>query len=236
MEKLTVKSSQRLLVIVLCVILTGICQAQTQSEKQQTFLEVYKHYPELSLPIKDMLSLKREGTIDAKLLNKLLFDLQDARAKHYVDDTLYKITSYGRINEEPFEYNTFKRVNGERIRYDTAFPINVYPLGKIDFSNGHVGLVTQVVGFMTDYIDIYLFEESTGKLKSLINAFEAAHVRHGYPEEGYEAIYNTSSITEEKQIKWHQERYSVTTDRVFDVSPDGYFRVIYQKSEGEFEY
>jgi hypothetical protein len=236
MEKLIVKSSQKLLVLVLFIFLAGICQVQAQSEKQQIFLEVYKHYPEVSLPIKNMLSLKNEDTIDAKLLNKLLFELQDGRAKHYVNDTLYRITSYGKIREEPFTYMNSKVENEKWIDIEVSFPINVYPLGRIDFGNNHVGFITRVVGFMTDYIDIYLFETSTGKLKSLINAFEAVHAHNGYPEEGYEAVYNTSSITEQKQIKWHQERYSVTTDRVFDVSPDGYFRVIYQKSEGEFEY
>jgi hypothetical protein len=195
---------------------------------------VQEYYPDVKIPIKDLLTLDMDAKIDAKLLNRLLFDLNES-AKHYVDDTLWDISN-GRISEEPFDYNTFKRVNGKAIRYDTIFAINVYTLGKIEFAPDHLALITRVVGFMVDYIDIYLFEKSTGTLKSLINAFEADHARHGHPQEGYEAVYNTSIVTEDKKIKWHQVRYGITTDRIFDISPDGYFRVIYQKSEGKFEY
>ena len=232
-----IRSSYQLFALASCIALIGsTCRAQTLSERKQTFLEVVKHYQQVSLPIQDMLSLKKESSIEAPLLNKLLFDLQEGRAQHYVNDTLYRITSYGRISEEPFTYSDSKEEEGQWVDFEVSFPINVYPLGKINLDNNHVGLITRVVGFMTDYIDIYLFEISTGKLKSMINAFEASYARHGHPQAGYEAVYNTSSITEDKQINWHQERYGVTTDRTFDVSPDGYFRVIYQHSEGEFEY
>lgn len=235
MEKLIVKISQKIFSLLLVLIMIGYtCNAQ--SEKLQIFNQVYEYYPKVSLPVKDMLSLKMDETIDASLLNRLLFDLQEEKAKQYVNDTLFRITSYGKINEEPFNYSDSKEEDGEWIEVEVSFPIKVYSLGRIEFKNNHVGLITRVVGFMTDYIDIYLFDKSTGELKSLINAFEASHEYNGHPEEGYEAVYNTSEITENKQIKWHQERYNVTTDRKFDISPDGYFRVIYQKSEGEFEY
>ncbi|WP_258102809.1 hypothetical protein [Marinoscillum sp. MHG1-6] len=216
------------------MLMNGFIYAQ--SSRQEEFNRLLSSYPEVELPVDDLLSLKSQTIIDAKPLNVLLFGYQDERAKHYVRDTLYRITSYGKVSDEPFEFNTVKRVEGKRVRYDTLFHINVYALGKIEFGNDHVGLITRVVGFMTDYIDIYLFEKSTGKFKSLINAFEATHARNGYPDEGYEEIYNTTRILANKQIEWHQERYNVTTDRLFDVSPDGYFRVIDQKSEGEFEY
>ncbi len=235
MEKLIARTSRKSIGLLIVLILSvNVCTAQ--SERQQVFQEVYRHYPEASLPITDIPSLKTQDTINARLLNRLLFDLQDGRAQHYVRDTLYKIPSYGRISERPFRYSDSKQENDEWIDFEVSFPINAYPLARIDFGEDHVGLITRVVGFMTDYADIYLFEKSTGTLKSLINAFEAPLARHGHPESGYEAIYNNTSIAEDKQIKWHQVRYGVTTDRTFDVSPDGYFRVIYQKSEGEPEF
>lgn len=227
-------NNRTIIIFLICTILISICNAQ--SERKEVFNEILQSYAEVSLPIKDFLSLNTENTIDAKLLNRLLFDLQDGKAKHYVKDTLYRITSYGRISEEPFNYTDSKKEGDEWIDFEVSFPINIHALGKIEFIDDHVGLITRVVGFMTDYIDIFLFKKSTGTLKSMVAAFEAKHEYHGHPEEGYEAVYNTSTITEDRQINWHQERYGVTTDRIFDVSPDGYFRVIFQKQEVEFEY
>jgi hypothetical protein len=235
MEKPIVKVSLLELLVSLAILLSAsVCEAQ--DNKKRLFEEIVDYYPDIQLPIDDFQTLKSRIVIDAKKLNLILFDLQGQRAMQYLNDTLFQITSYGRIPEKPFEYSTFRRVKGERVRYDTAFVINTYAIGKIEFGYGQVGLITRVIGFMTDYIDIYLFDKSTGELKSLINAFEAKYAHDGHPDEGYEAVYNTSSIGTTKQIKWHQVRFGVTTDRVFDLSSDGYFRVIYQKSVGEFEY
>ena len=232
MVKLMVKNSLGVLVLIHCLFLSGSCVGQP--DKKQVFQDVLSRYKEESTPIPDLLEMDKQNLIEARLLNSLLFDMQEDEPKHYVDDTLYRIP-IGKIVEDPFDYVTHKRVNGGLVFYDTSFPINVYALGRLDIAPDHVALITRVVGFMTDYIDIYLFEKSTGTWKSVINAFEAAHAENGHPEKGYQAIYNNASIEENGQIKWHQERFGVTTDRTFDVSPDGYFRVIYQKSEGEFE-
>ncbi len=236
MQKLIANRKQIQAITYLWIIISSfICRGQEL--RKDTFDEIVRSYGDLNLPIVDLESLKKQSELDIKILNQLLFDLQKEKAKHYVrGDTLSRITSYGLITDEPFIFSTFRRVNGDAIDFDTVYVTKAYALGGIELDRDHMALVTRVIDFEVDYIDIYLFQKSTGILKSLINAFEASFNRNGFPEEGYEAIYNASSITEDKQIKWHQERYGVTTDRIFDVSPDGYFRVIYQKSEGEFEY
>ena len=201
-----------------------------------TFSDFIKAYNNLTLPVKEISQLHVQETINPKTWNKLAFDIQSERAKFYgTNDSLYKLTTYGRIPEEPFGYETWKKENGEVIWYEESFDINAFPIGRVDYPGGYIGLVNKVIGFEKTYYDLYVFNQ-VGKLLSAINLHERRYKENGDPDGEIEAVYLKSNITKDGQIVWHQERYGVTTDRTYELMNDGYFRIVKHKSEGEFDY
>ena len=47
-------------------------------------------------------------------------------------------------------------------------------------------------------------------------------------------VYIMSTITENGTIEWKEDRFNVKTTQ-YQLQSDGYFKVIKQRSEGEFE-
>jgi hypothetical protein len=209
---------------------TSDCQAQGFK-----FSDFLKQYKKLELPIEEVSELHTNQTIDPVVWNKLVFDNQAERAKFYgTNDTLYRLTTYGRIPEEPFDYRTW--VDKERTKRSVKyFDIKAHAIGRINYPAGYIGLLNKVVGFEMTYYDLFVFDEE-GNLLSGVNLSEQQYKKNGEPEAGIEATYLKSKITEEGNIIWHQERYNVTTVRIYKIMPDGYFKIIEEKSEGEFDY
>ena len=200
------------------------------------FSDFAKQYDKLGLPVEEVSKLQTNKIIDPVDWNKLVFDNQMERAKFYgTNDTLYSLTTYGRIPEEPFDYETWRKENGEVIWYDTSFEIKAYPIGRINYPEGYIGLLNKVVGYEMTYYDLFIFDQK-GKLLSAVNLHERQYKNNGEPEGEIKAIYLKSSITKDGHIQWYEERYGVITDRVYKLMVDGYFKITSQKSEGEFDY
>ena len=209
----------------------AFCMAQSSD-----FKELVKLYDtELKLPIELVHSLPVQDTVSRSLLNRVLFDHQSERAKFYsIEDSLYRVTTYGRISEKPFDYETWKKEDGEVKWYREIFTPKAYAVGYIPISEVYHALITKVVGTEVTYYDLYLFDKQ-GILRSLVNLYEAEYERIGQPENISE-VYMQSSITKDGVIKRHEERFNVTTDREYQLQSDGYFKVIHENIEGEFEY
>lgn len=214
-------------------IVTFLISVQFSLYSQSTeFKKLLNSYPELSLPINKVSNIQGKDTISAKLVNKILFPQQEERAKFYtLSDTLINVTTYGKIIEGPYSYKTVEKKNGEVELKDKKFITKVYPLGKLPVSDKYHLLITKVITVRTTYIDLYVFNKK-GKLLSLVNLYEADHDI----DVTNLKVTLTSKITKDGIIKWHQEKYGVTTDRKYKLMPDGYFRVIKQEQEGEFKY
>jgi len=216
-------------------LLLGAATSNVQAQDIK-FSDFIKQYNEIELPVEDVSKLHTNKTIEAVAWNRLLFDNQAERAKFYgTNDTLYRLTTYGRIPEEPFDYETWRKENGEVIWYDVLFNIKAHPIGRIDYPGGYIGLLNKVVGFEMTYYDLFIFDKE-GDLLSGVNLSEKKYKKNGEPEAGIEATYLKSKITDEGNIIWHQERYNVHTNRVYKLMPDGYFKIVEEKTEGEFDY
>ena len=199
------------------------------------FSDFVKQYDKLELPVEEVSELHINKTIDPVIWNKLVFDDQAERARFYgINDTLYRLTTYGRIPEEPFDYRAWldKKKTKRGVKY---FDIKAYPIGRIDYPGDYIGLLNKVVGFEMTYYDLFIFDK-LGNLLSGVNLSEQQYKKNGAPEAGIEATYLKSKITDEGNIIWHQERYGVATDRTYELMEDGYFKITSQKSEGEFDY
>ena len=211
------------------ITFSSFCQAQSSE-----FKEVIKNYAkEITLPVSAIHTLPVRDTVDKALLNKVLFDQQAQRAKFYsIDDSLYKVTTYGKIREKPSRWGTWKDASRtERIKRE--FVAQAYAIGYIPLSESYHALVTKVVGAEVTYVDLYLFDQQ-GKLLSLVNLYEAEYENLG--EVGNIAkVPMQSSITEDGIIQRHEERFSVVADRKYQLQSDGRFKVISQTIEGEYE-
>ena len=217
-------------------ILVMISFVSCSKAQDVDFEEFLSHYiRKIPLPIEDTYELAGKDTISSKLLNKFLFEKQKERAKFYsIDDTLYRLTTYSKVPERPFEYEIWKKENGKVVWYDTSFITRVYPIGQLHLSNNFHLLINKIVGYEYTYYDLYVFDKK-GKLLSLVNLYEEEYHQPGNPGKGSN-IYLTSSITKDGIIKWHQQRFGITTDREYKLREDGIFEIISQKQEGEFEY
>ena len=199
------------------------------------FSDFIKQYDKLEFPIEEVSDLNTDKTIDPVAWNKLVFDNQAQRARFYgTNDSLYRLTTYGRIPDKPFDYRTW--LNKERTKRGIKyFDIKAHPVGSIDYPGGYIGLLNKVVSFEKTHYDLFIFDQK-GKLLSGVNLHERQYKNNGEPAGETEAVYLKSSITKDGSVQWHEERFGVTTDRVYKLMPDGYFKIVEEKTEGEFEY
>lgn len=219
---------KKILGLNMLLMLYCLCSAQTEEFNQ--LKASYKK--EIKLPVVAS-EISNPVLINKMLLNRLLFDKQKERAKFYTEDgKLVKVTTYGRIPEEPFKWDAWADKSQTK-RIIKTFETKAYALGSITLDTNYHIWVTKVVGYETTYIDLYVFDNN-GNLKSLVNLYEAEYELPGDPS-NIASIYITSTITENGTIEWKEERYNVKTTRVYQLQPDGYFKIIKQTSEGEFE-
>lgn len=218
-------------ILVLNMLFAFCCLCIAQSEEFNKLANSYKE--EIKLPIV-VTNINNKVLVDKNLLNSLLFDKQEEKAKFYSSSgKLVNVTTYGRIPQEYFEFETWKKENGEVIWFNKSFDTKAYSLGYISLDKNYYVWVTKVVCFQITYIDLYVFDKN-GKLKSLVNLYEAEYESSGEPSK-IANVYITSAITEDGTIKWEENRFSVKTTREYKLQPDGYFKVMKQESEGEFE-
>ena len=204
----------------------SFCQAQSSE-----FKEVIKHYAkEIKLPISAIHTLPIQDTVDRALLNKVLFDQQAQRAKFYsIDDSLYRVTTYGRIDEDSFDWTDASGA----VTIKRSLTPKAYAIGHIPLAKSYYALVTKVVGVEVTYFDLYLFDKQ-GKLLSLVNLYESEYENLGEVN-NIAKVLMQSSITKDGIIQRHEERFSVIADRKYQLQPDGRFKVISQNIEGEYE-
>lgn len=197
-------------------------------------IEIKKYYEtKIEIPIVSFIDLPVSSEVNIHLLNKLILEIQDERAKFYsVNDSLYNVTTYGKIPEKSMKWRSWADDTKTK-RIEKEFNTKAYSLGFLDLNKNYDVLVTKVIGFEKTYIDLYLFDKN-GKLKSLINLFEAKYERNGDPSK-FECVLIQSSITKDGIIKLKEDRFNVKTKRDYQLQSDGYFKVISQVSEGEFE-
>ena len=207
------------------------CHVSAQKEELIELEEYYKN--EIKIPIISFIDQPINGEIKVCLLNKLILEKQNERAKFYSKgDTLYNITTYGKIPEKSMKWRTWADETKTK-RVEKEFQTRAYSLGFLNLDKNYYAFVLKVVGFEKTYIDLYLFDKS-GKLMSLINLFEADYVKNGDPSK-FANIIIQSSLTEDKIIKWQEDRFNVKTKRDYKLQFDGYFKIINQISEGKFK-
>ncbi|HEX2921440.1 MAG TPA: hypothetical protein VHO50_09785 [Bacteroidales bacterium] len=220
---------KKILVINTLLLFCSSCIAQSVEFGQ--LADNYKK--EIKLPV-DVSELDTTVVVDKALLSRLLWDKQEERAKFYANNgKLVNVTTYGKIPQEPMKWETWNKVNGQVKWFNKTFNTKAYSLGQITLDSNYHVWITRVVGFQSTYIDLYVFDKN-GKLKSLVNMYEAEYESSGEPSK-IASVYITSIITEEGDIKWEENRFNVHTKREYQLQPDGYFKVVKQESEGEFE-
>ena len=214
------------LLSVFVITFSGFCQAQSPE-----FKEVIKHYiKEITLPVSVIHTLPVQDTVDRALLNKVLFDQQDQRAKFYsIDDSLYRVTTYGRIDEDSFDWTDASGA----VTIEKSLTPKAYAIGHVPLSESYHALVTKVVGVEVTYFDLYLFDKQ-GELLSLVNLYESEYENLGEVN-NIAKVPMRSSISKDGIIQRHEERFSVIADRKYQLQSDGRFKVINQKIEGEYE-
>jgi hypothetical protein len=218
-------------ILVINMLFVFCCSCIAQSKEFRQLEDSYKK--EIKLPAVTS-EINSAILIDKKLLNNLLVNKQDEKAKFYtINGELFNVTTYGKVDEKPFEYETWKKENGEVKWFNKSFDTKIYALGSIDLNEKYYVWVTKVVGFQKTYIDLYVFDKSE-KLKSLVNLYEAEYESNGDPSK-IANVYITSTITEDGIIKWEENRFNVKIKREYQLQSDGYFKVVKQESEGEYE-
>lgn len=214
------------------ILIMFYCSCKGQSQEFNKFLIFFQR--EIKLPIELINNLETKDTISKILLNRILFDQQTERAKFYsTDDKLIKATAYGRVPEELFVWNTWEDETSDK-RITKVFDTKVYAIGYIDFNQKYHALLTKVIGFEKTYIDLYLFDR-IGKLKSFVSLYEIDYETSGDPSKIKQVLIQ-SSVNKEGIIMWQEDRFNVKTKREYRLQTDGYFKIINQSSEGEFEY
>lgn len=217
-------------ILILNVLFAFYCSCNAQSEKFYKFTESYKK--EIKLPAVAS-ELDNLVVVDNAILNNLLFDKQEDKPKFYsYGGKLVNVTTYGKIPQEPMRWRTWADESQTR-RIEKSFDTKTYALGKIDLNEKYHIWATKVVSFQTTYIDLYVFDKN-GKLKSLVNLYEAEYESIGEPS-NVANVYITSTITKDGTIKWEENRFNVKTSREYQLQSDGYFKVVKQESEGEYE-
>ncbi len=219
----------RFFYIVLLIAMGNYCEAQ--NNKLDDLLKSYNTTIESSVSFNN---LAPQDTIDKTLLNKVLFDMQTSRAKVYSKEgKLFNVTTYGKVEEEPFVWRTWSDETKTK-RIEKKFFTTVYSLGQLVLDPNFKLIVTKIVGFEKTYIDLYVFNND-GMLTSLINLYEVDYKKNGDPLE-VKTTYIQSNISNDGIIRWQEERFNVKTKREYQLQPDGYFKIIEQTSEGQFEY
>lgn len=217
--------------LVLNILFVLCCSCIAQSEEFNQLRDSYKK--DIKLPVIAS-ELDTFVMVDKGLFNDLLFDKQVEKAKFYTNNgKLVNVTTYGKIDEKPFQYETWEKVNNDVKWFNKSFDTKVYSLGHISIDKNFQVWINKVVGFQKTYIDLYVFDKN-GKLKSLVNLYEAEYESNGEPSKVAD-VYITSTLTEDGTIIWKEDRFSVKTTREYKLQPDGYFKVVNQESEGEYE-
>jgi hypothetical protein len=224
----TSKIMKHTLIIVTLFILYFTSFAQ--SEQHIKLAEKFKNGIKLPAIVSE---LKPHIEIDKALLNSLLFDNQTNKAKFYAyNGNLFNVTTYGRIPLEPMKWRTWADESHTK-RIERSFDTKTYALGQVPIDENFHVWITKIVGFQKTFIDLYVFNK-TGELKSLINLYEVEYESSGEPSE-IASVYISSTIAEDGTIFWEENRFSVKTVREYKLQPDGYFKVVKQESEGEYE-
>jgi hypothetical protein len=201
-----------------------------QSDELSKLSDNYKK--ELKLPLLAA-EVNDRIVVNKTLLNSLLIDKQEMRAKFYSSNgKLVYVTTYGKIPQTPLKWETWTDESHTK-RVEKSFDTKAYALGNIAFNKNYHVWITKIVGFQKTYIDMYVFEKN-GKLKSLINLYEAEYESNGDTSK-IANVYLKSTITGEGTIKWEENRFNVKTTREYKLQPDGYFKVTKQEIEGEYE-
>ncbi|NJK96448.1 MAG: hypothetical protein HC905_17415 [Bacteroidales bacterium] len=187
----------------------------------------------VSLPVSSVIDMEVNDTLSKALLNKVLFDQQKERAKFYtLDNRLFRATTYGKVPESLMTWNTWADEKSSK-RITKVFETKAYTIGNIAFNKDYYALLVKIVGFEKTFIDLYLFGIN-GELKSFVSLYEVVYKFIGDPSET-DQVHIYSSINSNGIITWNEERYNVKTKREYQLQPDGYFKIISQTSEGEFE-
>jgi len=188
----------------------------------------------ISLPIEDISLLTGNDSISSRDYNIQMFDNQPERAKFYgINDSLYKVTTYGRVSENGTKINTWAD-ESRTSRISVVFYTKIYAIGNIALNELFKSYIVNVKGYDFFYYDLLIFNNE-GRLISLVNLYEAEYKRPGDLSKGLK-IFLTTKITKEGIIEWHQERSGVTTDREYKLREDGILEIISQKVKGEFDY
>ena len=118
-------------------------------------------------------------------------------------------------------------------RIEKTFDTKAFSLGQISLDKNFHIWITKVVGFQKTYIDLYVFDKN-GILNLWSICMKAEYESNGEPSKVAD-VHITSTLTEDGTIKWKEDRFSVKTTREYKLQPDGYFKVVKQESEGEYE-
>ncbi|MDK2841828.1 MAG: hypothetical protein PWQ17_1333 [Anaerophaga sp.] len=127
-----------------------------------------------------------------------------------------------------------KNNKGEWEEKRLYFYPKISPIGQLDLNEDYISLIIKVVGFETTFYDLWNFSKD-GKALSVICLFWGLRDDGPKSEEVTYTIVD-SKITKEGLIKWHENADGLETFRTYKLNEDGYFEIIKEEREGEYEF
>jgi len=205
-------------------------------QHHQKFSPLLDKFVPTKLPIDSIPSINTPDTLSVKFFNDLVWNLQPkekqdgkvilAKPKIFKDGKLLEMSGFGKVDEEPTNYQTADGKQGK-------FFAKVYPVARINLHKNFISLIVKTYNLEMGYYDIYNFTKD-GKRLSAIPLFTYVHDK--MLEDKIDHVVTHSSILKDGSIVWSEYNRGLTTNRVYRLRDDGYFEIIKEEKIGKFEY
>lgn len=217
--------SVRIATILLSLLVFG-----SNAYSQNSVSELIDRFKQIDLPIKDISNIITYDSLDNALLNSYLFPCDGKKTiipkVISAKGNLIRHTYTGRYPEK----NEVFGFGGKNHSYHDRIDV----IGKVTLSSNFESIIIRIESTESIFYDIWNVDKLTLKPVSQICLF------YGFKESWHKTTIDyvevESDITQEGTIVWHSNQRGLHTYRTYRVNEDGYFQVIEERKEGEFDY
>lgn len=209
----------------------------SQTKDLVAFQKFSTQFKSIMLPIDQVEMLTSEDTLDANWVNETFYKRESPKSKKGVgawyvtyQGKLIRNTGMGKYSAGPFTYGKIAD-DGSEIK--CVFYEKIYSIGKIQLTNGTTGYIIKANSLSSIYYDLWILNKAKDCF-SAVCLYYAEKEHEPSCDDLYLII--DSKITETGDIIWHSNQRGLHTYRTYRVNEDGYFQVIEERKEGEFDY
>jgi hypothetical protein len=188
----------------------------------------------VNLPINNVLTIQTsdKDTLNAQQANSILLRKPTEPRPFWIDrdgNLTQVLKYYGRYTSGISEYVMAEK-DGDKVYY---FEKKILAVGKISLEQNYNSIIIGCITMESIYYDLWNLSKD-GKPLSVICLYYGMKERKSDKTANYVIV--NSQINQKGEIIWHENQRGLETFRTYKLNEDGYFQVIKEQQQGEFDY